>query len=651
MRRKIMKNVPVAQEERCIDLEGYMHIVNRRSRGQALLIVALMMTVLILFAGLGVDVGNLMGKRAKLQSAVDAATLSAAEMIGGSSSIYTSTKASQILEANGVLSPTLVSVVVDTPVQASNQVHVKVVQRIDTFFMRIIPMWRQVDISAEATADLNNYAEVNAKPYGQPGVVNELNLSVWGKNSWRKGGDAYSPLYENSGGTIINNPEYPKQPYGYLYRIDVPASYTADDVVVQIFDADGYNRPDAPVTPTNTPIPTPFQTPRPTYTPSGSDYRFTGCPSYDNNNCTTSLNQPGYRYNTGLKLNAYPDQRPAFWRADEDRRVYSDSDINPVGNSWDNTWATTTQYTLWHFDPRVTSAFGYPDDLSDQPANAGPCGSPTFPTLRKCLAQYTADRTITKTDLKWYQPDGFKVVLRNGPGCTKGTGGNECFDRETTGGFYFYLYVQGIDGSSENNFDLRVGPSSGNILCDNTTVTTGNMYQTDCYVNQLYYDNSYNGLGDWNTGGASVFAKRAMALNLDTGTQFPMLFTQVSKNAAGQTLGIRHFDQDCNSNGGCDPPITMTYQMQKCGATDLNNDASFADVATGYVGNNDAWVCAPGACPDPEGVLIPNENSQFFKASDGTICATSWLRLKKDPSYTQDTTVWEMPFIRPRLVK
>src|SRR5438105_3523262 len=53
----------------------------RRSKGQALLLIALVMTVLILFVGLGVDVGNLMGKRAKLQSAVDSSALSAAQLL------------------------------------------------------------------------------------------------------------------------------------------------------------------------------------------------------------------------------------------------------------------------------------------------------------------------------------------------------------------------------------------------------------------------------------------------------------------------------------------------------------------------------------------------------------------------------------------
>src|SRR4051794_26589586 len=66
------------------------------------------------------------------------------------------------------------------------------------------------------TTITDNFALLNIKPYGIPGVVNELNLSIWGTNSWRRGGDAYSPQYV---ARSTPNPEYPTMPYGYLYRV------------------------------------------------------------------------------------------------------------------------------------------------------------------------------------------------------------------------------------------------------------------------------------------------------------------------------------------------------------------------------------------------------------------------------------------------
>ena len=44
-------------------------------------------------------------------------------------------------------------------------------------------------------------------------------------------------------------------PYGYLYRIDVPADFPDTHLSVQLFDPDTYNRADLPPTP-NTPIAT-----------------------------------------------------------------------------------------------------------------------------------------------------------------------------------------------------------------------------------------------------------------------------------------------------------------------------------------------------------------------------------------------------------
>jgi len=40
------------------------------------------------------------------------------------------------------------------------------------------------------------FAPLATKPYGIQGVINELNISVWGPYSWRSGGDAYSPQYD-----------------------------------------------------------------------------------------------------------------------------------------------------------------------------------------------------------------------------------------------------------------------------------------------------------------------------------------------------------------------------------------------------------------------------------------------------------------------
>lgn len=584
-----------------------------RRTGQALLVVAVMMSVLILFLGLAVDVGNLMARRAKLQSGVDSAALSAAQLLFNDVN-YTTTatiKAYQILEANGVASSTLDVRTVVFP--ADNQVQIRAVQRVDTFFMRLIPLWRTVNISAQATADLNAYAEMNTKPYGRPGVVNELSLAVWGRDSHRRGGDAYSPQYISN--ALAPNPEYIRMPYGYLYRIDVPPNYPSDWLSVQIFDADSYNRtgtpPPYPTAPGgSTPTGTRTVTPTPTINPDA----YASCTNPRTGVCTSN----GQNYDTGMKLNAFPSGRPAFWRMDEYRRPTS----MVFGNEYNDAYATTTQYTLWHFSPRISSAFYNPATLSDQPGGG-------------YLARYTIKTSQTvPTDLSWYRPPNFNIRLID-------LSGNDLYEREQNGGFYFYLYVQGIAGSSENAFDLRVGPPQANHDCS-----------TPCYVNRQYMDN----VADWDDGGAKIFAKRALPLNLNTGDAFPLAFTQVSKFAAGQTLGVRHFDQDCN--GGCSSTPNMQYQMSLCPAvsgqgqcTNLNDPTCWENIGTGWVGDNDSWNWGTNA--DPEPVYIPFEGTAQYGRlfGSGGECSVSWLRIQSNPSYSTDTSVWEMPFIRPRLVR
>lgn len=591
-----------------------------RLKGQALVVVALMMTVLILFLGLGVDAGNLMGKSAKLQSAVDAAALSAAETLSGGNAITqtATTKAYQMLEANGIPSNTLT--VRDVTVE-SNQVHIKASQSVNTYFMRIIPIWRTVQVKAEAIADLNSYAEITTKPYGLPGVVNELNMMVWGADSWRRGGDAYSAITGTGANGLTANPEHNKQPYGYLFRIDVPPSYSSNRIVVQFFDPDTYNRTGAPPA-------WPSCSPAPCTTPTPTADQYAYCPSF-RPDCTSG----GANYDTGMKLNAFSNGRPAFWRVDEIRNPYT---IPFGGPTPSPSYATTTEFTLWHFNSHITSAFGDPATLSDQPMAGG----------YNYLAQYTVG-SDARTDLSWYQPTGFDIQLKDNLG-------NDLFEREGNGGYYFYLYIRGAAGSSENNYDIRVGPPNLNTTQACTTLPT------PCYVNQLYLDNLRNPSGnpDWNDGGGRIFAKRALPLNLVSGSSFPLAFTQISKNAAGQTLGVRHFDQDCNNGCGS----VMQYQMQICrpGGCDLNDPSCWSNIGIGYVGQDNNWVAPPdashpppGGYPDPEPVTIPVEGSANYTLffGDSGQCPTSWLRIQRNPSYPGDSTVWEMPYIRPRLVK
>ncbi len=671
-----VKKIPTGNLARVTNQHSRAAYVRRaRTKGQALLIIALMMSVLVLFVGLAVDTGNLMSRKSKLQSAVDASALSGAQLLSSGITQTARTKAFQMLEANGVLSNTLNMSVTNVSFPGRSQISVHAVQRVNTFFMRIVPAFAVMEVSADATADLNSYAEINAKPYGVPGVVNELNLMVWGPLGRRQNGDAYSPIYDrnpNGTGAVFPNPEHNELPNGYFFRVDVPAGYSNNHLVVQIFDPDSYNRSDVPPTWPAPPPPPPPGTPT-AVPPTPVPDMFAGCnntnrdmnrypaptpfPAGQPPNCT-STNAAGISPslpNTGLYVQSFSNTRgarPAFWRVDEYRCSY-----DPLcTNEYQTANADVTRYSLWHFNPYITSAFEDPSTLSDQ--NGGP------------LAVYTSTEAsgigADGTDLKWFQPNGFDVTLVGtgsspctNPGANGSTG--DCFPREGSGGFYFYLYVQGMAGSSENNYDLRVGPPQTGYNCTAPLSAAG---KERCYVNKLYFDQmNDSNIADWNDGGALLFAKHSLPLNLDTGTSFPPVLTQINKTAAGQILGVKHFDMDQG-------PTPLYYQMQKCnvsartGCTPLSNNNCWGDIPNpetgnartwGYASANDSWNEAwpSGSNPVPEFLYIPYEGAPGYSTFFGPNgeCATSWMRIQNYPSFSQDTSVWELPFIRPRLIK
>jgi hypothetical protein len=351
------------------------------------------------------------------------------------------------------------------------------------------------------------------------------------------------------------------------------------------------------------------------------------------------------------------------WRVDEYRQLNDAPQIGPTPDTYNGNWPTRTNFTLWHFDPRITSAFGDPATLSDQPGGA--------PVRSTYTSRYERDGPLDNgnfTDLAWIEP--WAPIQLTGGSC-----GGDCFERESDGSMYFYIYVSTSAGSSENDYDIRVGPTDVNhdngYDCRTISARWNALtYNNVCYSNEQFYRMNKNmGQLDWDSGGAhpaQVFAKRSLPINLATGAKFPMLYTQVSEKAAGQTLAVKHFDQDCVNQPPCG--AASTYQMQVCvnvntttpcstgncePCSSLLNSNCFRDITggTAYRGYDNGWYCP--TCPQPEKVNIPMEGTaqyQLFFGPTGQ-CSSSWLRLKENASYSNDTTVWEMPYKRPRLIK
>ena len=498
-------------------------------RGQALVLVALALVPILMMVGLAVDLGLLFSHKARLQRAVDASALSAAE------SYYESTDGSQatltakqFLAANTLgYSPAINPTITLDPDQS--QITVRATQAVKTNFMSIWPGLSSVNLSAEAVAVLDSYAEIPIKPAGDFGKVQQVNPSVFGPSGVYSYGDAYSPT---------SSPDHAKLPYGYLFRINVPSDYPSvtgsNQVAVELFDPDCYN---------------------------------------SNTNVTSS--HP--RQNAYLVLNGIDNGWHRFYRVDEIR--------GPNGEqSYNTSWITQTQYTLWHFRTDLI--------------NLNPFADPaTIATTGSYIAQATYGNSST-SDLKWVTPSGFVLDL-NDARWTRDPVDNS---------WNFYLYVQSISGSSENGFDIRTGPPGQNEESD---------------VNDQKYHS-------WNSGGSMVFARRAYPMNLAMQTSFYVNLTQVPESAAGMTLIARHFDND---DSNTDVPY---YMEDKWGNLVL--------MATGKLSGNGTWGT-------DDAIVIPARGTaqydQFFDATHGS----AWLKARYVANIAQDTSVWELLYIRPRLLR
>ena len=128
-------------------------MTKRCEKGQALLVTALTLTVLMLAAGLAIDMGYLRYQRRRMQTAVDSAA------IAGASALLTTTDISDASTAavndaglNGY-SGFLDTQVVSCPDSSPYCVQVRATEVAPLFFMRILPNTSSVTISTVAVAE------------------------------------------------------------------------------------------------------------------------------------------------------------------------------------------------------------------------------------------------------------------------------------------------------------------------------------------------------------------------------------------------------------------------------------------------------------------------------------------------------------------
>jgi Flp pilus assembly protein TadG len=601
--------------------------------GQALVLGALLMTVLVAFTGLTVDVGVWLVAKARLQRAVDAAALSvildrpAPSQTGGAAAVAT-VKSRTIIVSQGVPDNQIISV--NTSVPRANQLQVTAQQRVPTAFAKVIGV-QEATIGAQATADINAYIEIPVSPLCGGAVsgssiicdggVGDSTMDQFGINRAHTNGDAYtnptSPYYNGPDGN-------PVLPEGYLYRVHVEAGYTGA-LDIQVWDPDNFNQNNPPQ----------YLDPCGTYPPPCNRIQN---PTYSALNDTRHPN-PSM---PSVAQNYYAAGYHLFWRVDE---------CNGNGQTTCQGTAEMTplEFTLWYLDPDALDPLnpltGERTDIervlfvpsgssltcstsgSSRPAMTTPSSIPCTTFTYTCTAPYGSDSSCT--DLRW-------VRLFHIPDVTS-------YPARVDGTRSFFIYVRPLGSTyTENVYHLRSGPPPGDAdqaSCQKSGVGGRSNYES---VNNQINCQWQNGRGPG--ANTKIYARRSMPVNVmqaaSGGVPYIVWLGYIPKTAAGQTLRLRNYDLDRPSSPAC-PPGSSATNVRYMAYFPSDGRRTFLTETCGSangVWQEDLWT-APA-----------ESDSTFWGADEGF-----WLYadvFQKTGTYPfWDTAVFEVIFNRARLIR
>ena len=127
----------------------------KSDRGQTIVIFALILPILILFAGLAIDVGLLYVTKAKLSTSVDAACLTGMKNLSDNSALaqaHAAQLATDMFQANFGSNPPVPTVLFPLDAYGNQQVKVTATTNVRTLFMQYLQQWSSVPVSAAAVA-------------------------------------------------------------------------------------------------------------------------------------------------------------------------------------------------------------------------------------------------------------------------------------------------------------------------------------------------------------------------------------------------------------------------------------------------------------------------------------------------------------------
>jgi Flp pilus assembly protein TadG len=500
----------------------------QREKGQSLVLLAVMLIVLLLFAGMALDAGLIYMRRIQLSRAVDAAALACVGELPDMDA--TTERAEQFMRANGLDPDTvLAEFIVDnqpptgipTGVGQDNVASVYAKWRSNTVFMQLIGI-PFVDLTATAAAEYRAYVDLYTSQTGESGKAGPVNLSIFGPDQTPSFGDACScPAKHQSGsanyrptvdGFIEANPNRDQWnacwPDGYPFRVHVPASI--NQLRIEILDPETYNNSVSSVFITNT-------------LPVTSTDGF-----WWNVSPTNRSNPAMYKWFES----AIGEDRYWIQRMDENRRY----NTTPTYN---NAYNTDTAFRLYY--------------ISDG--------------ARVNIATYTARKdNANNTDLMWICPGGSAASdpQYGAPNVDLvGHGGdyfltpNPSFEIDMAkldgiqagddGSRSLFLEVESLSGWSENGFDLWAGPAT----TDNIDYWGGQRAEVN--ARNLWIDRR-RALGEQNphdSGGATVYGRGILPLNVNTDVTYEVTLAYIPEAARGIDLCIYKWDTDIGSESVC----------------------------------------------------------------------------------------------------
>ena len=123
----------------------------KSDRGQIVIVLALVLPILVLMAGLALDVGIIYASKAKLSTSVDAACLTAMKNLSQGQTTAAQLGAG-MFNANFGPNPPVPTFTFPTDAYGDQQVKVTATAYVNTLFMRYLPQWASIPVSDTAVA-------------------------------------------------------------------------------------------------------------------------------------------------------------------------------------------------------------------------------------------------------------------------------------------------------------------------------------------------------------------------------------------------------------------------------------------------------------------------------------------------------------------